>query len=224
MARKIEKVKASTLLLDYDLYPREKIDPYHTREMKETLKAGGKLPPILVDRKSNRIVDGFHRVRAYQGLYGADTEIPTIFKEWKDEASMFLEAIELNATHGRALTAYDKARCIARAETLKLEPELVASALKMTVDRVGELKAARFAQYKSEPAVLKRTASHLAGEDLTYKQVKYNVKAGGMNQSFYINQVIAMLEANTVDWESESVKKGLRKLFELLEKALKVKV
>ena len=215
-------MKVSELLLDYELYPRERIEPFNVTQMIEALRAGRELPPVVIDRKSRRVVDGFHRVRAYQKLYGLDAEIPVEPKDYKDDAQMFADAVRLNANHGRQLSTYDRARCIARAESLKLEPEVISSMLNMTLERITEMKAERFATYKMEPRILKRTTAHLAGKELTDDEAEYNVKAGGMPQTFYINQVIAMLEADTVNWESQKVVNALKRLYELLDKAMMI--
>lgn len=214
-------VKTSKLVLDYDLYPREQIQSFHVRQMVEALEAGTVLPPITVDRKSKRVVDGFHRVRAYQKLYGKDAEISAILRIYESEAQMFAEAIALNTSHGRSLTPYDRARCIARAEELKMEPAVAAKALNMTVEALGRLKTERLGYFQTKPIVLKRTTVHLAGEEITEEQFAYNRQAGGMPPTFYINQVIAMLEADAVDWEDEKVVRVLNRLRELLDKALK---
>jgi len=216
-------MKVSELILDYELYPRERIEPFNVTQMVEALNAGRELPPVIIDRKSRRVVDGFHRVRAYQKLYGLDAEIPVEVRDYKDDAQMFADAVRLNASHGRQLSTYDRARCIAKAEALKLEPEVISSVLNMTLERIGEMKAQRFATYKMEPRVLKRTTAHLAGKELTDEEAEYNIKAGGMHQTFYINQVIAMLEADTVDWESEKVVNTLKRLNGLLDKAMMVR-
>lgn len=213
-------MKVSELLLDYDLYPRERIEPFNVTQMFEALKSGRELPPVVIDRKSRRVVDGFHRVRAYQKLYGLDAEIPVKLKDYKDDAQMFADAVRLNANHGRQLSTYDRARCIARAESLKLEPEVISSMLNMTLERITEMKAERFATYKMEPRILKRTTAHLAGRELTDDEAEYNIKAGGMHQTFYINQVIAMLEMDTANWESQKVVNALKKLYDLLDKAM----
>lgn len=219
----VDRIKVSELLLDYELYPRERIEPFNVTQMIEALKAGRELPPIVVDRKSHRVVDGFHRVRAYQKLYGLDAEIPVDLKDYEDDSKMFYSAVSLNANHGRQLSSYDQARCIAKAETFKLEPEAISAALNMTLQRIAEMKVERFATYKMEPRALKRTTAHLAGKELTDEEAEYNVKAGGMHQSFYINQVIAMLEADTVNWENQKVGNALKKLYDLLDKAFMVK-
>jgi len=215
-------IKASVLVLDYDFYPREQIQSFHVRQMVDALEAGGILPPIIVDKKSKRVVDGFHRVRAYQKMYGRDTTIPAILKTYETEADMFADGISLNTAHGRPLTPYDKARCIARAEELKMEPQTTARALNMTPERLGELRASRIATYKMKPVTLKQTTTHLAGQELTDEQYAYNVKAGGPNQTFFINQVIAMLEVEgVINWEDEKVVKALKRLHDLLDEALK---
>jgi hypothetical protein len=214
------KVKASKLVLDYTLYPREQIQSYHVGQIAEALEAGTVLPPIVVDRKSQRITDGFHRVKAYRKVFGKDAQIPAVFKDYESEAEMFADAIVLNAAHGKNLTPYDRARCIARAEELNMAPDEVARALNMTVESLGELKAERLAYFHAKPIVLKRTTAHLAGEELTDDQMEYNRRSGGMNQDFYINQLIGMLEADAVDWESEKVVGALKRLKELLDKSL----
>jgi len=216
------KMKLSKLSLDYELYPRERIEPFNVTQMIEALKAGRELPPVVIDRKSRRVVDGFHRVRAYQKLYGLDAEIPVEVRDYKNDAEMFSDAVCLNASHGRQLSTYDRARCIAKAEALKLDPQVISSMLNMTVERIGEMKQQRFATYKMEPRVLKRTTAHLAGRELTDDEAEYNAKAGGMHQTFYINQVIAMLQSDTANWENPKVVNSLKKLYDLLDKAMMI--
>lgn len=219
----IRNVKISKLVFDYELYPRDRLEPYNINQMGEALRAGLELPPITVDQKSKRVVDGFHRVKAYQKVYGADSKIPAELKDYKDDAEMFCDAVRLNANHGRQLSTYDRAKCIAKAEALKLEPEIIASALNMTLERIGEMKAQRFATYKLETRILKGTTAHLAGKELSDDEAEYNIKAGGLHQTFYINQVVAMLEADTVNWEDHRVSNALKKLYDLLDKALMVR-
>ena len=221
MTERVQKIKLALLVLDYYLYPREQIQSYHVAGMVEALEAGAILPPIIVDRKSKRVVDGFHRVRAHYKAFGKDGSITAILRDYEDEAAMFIEAVKLNSAHGRNLSPFDRVRCLIRAEELKMKPELVASALNMTSERLGQMKAERLAYYKAKPIGLKRTVAHLAGRELTDEEVSYIHQAGGMNQTFYINQVIAMIEADTVDWENSSVVKALKRLHELLEKAMK---
>jgi hypothetical protein len=191
--------------------------------MAESLRAGKTLPPILVEKKTFRVVDGFHRVEAHRRVYGEGAHIQALMKAWPDEQSMMVEMVECNVGHGRSLTTQDKARCIALLEGTGLVPEQIASALHMTPEKVGEMKLERLAQYKMEPIALKRSTSHFAGTDLSEATHDYNNIAGGHNQSFYVNQVIAMLESESVDWANERLITALKKLHAILETTIMVK-
>lgn len=214
----VTKIKASKVVLDYDLYPRHDVQSFNINLLLEALNSGAVLPPIIIDKNSKRVIDGFHRVKAYQRKYGPDAKIPCIQKEYADDNEMFAEAIEANSRHGRNLSTYDRARCLARAEELKMNIEVVARALNMTVETLGRLKADRLGYFQSKPVVLKRTTAHLAGEELTKKQVDYNEQAGGMPATFFINQLISMIQSDSVDWDDERVVKYFSELYDLLHK------
>lgn len=220
----IKKLKLSRLVLDYNLYPREHLDPYHINKMVEVLKVGKSMPPIIVDKTTFKVVDGFHRVEAYRRLYGDDYQIESNVKEYDGEAEMFKDAIQFNASHGRSLSRMDEAYCLAKAKTFKLEQAVVASLLNITVEKAEELIATRLATSQDRDIVLKGSTAWMAGRRLTEAQTNYNRKAGGLDQTFYINQVIAMIESDSVNWNNEKISNGLKRLCELLETVLKVKV
>ena len=219
MAQRVSKIKASKVVLDYDFYPRQEVSSFNVQSLVEALKAGTVLPPIIVDKASKRVIDGFHRVKAYQKAYGADSMVPCVYKEYPDDAAMFLESMEANSKHGRNLTPFDRARCLGRAEELRLDISVVAKSLNMTVESLGTMKAERLGSFLSDPVVLKRTTAHLAGTDLTAAQVEYNRHAGGMPATFFISQLIQMIESDSVDWSNEKVVDGFRRLYSLLGKA-----
>ena len=223
-------ISISLLVEDLDLYPRTGVDPYHVNSMVETLKVGKTLPPVKVGQvegaksESWTIVDGIHRVRAYRKVNGVEAKIPAITELYPTKEEMILDAVRLNASHGRALTPQDKTRSIVLLEKAGFQSEVIASALNLTMEKFNEMKLTRTATYKDELIPLKQTTMHFAGKELTNRQIEYQEKAGGLHQTFYINQVISMLEYDAVDWESEQVVRALHKLFELLEVALKVEV
>jgi ParB-like chromosome segregation protein Spo0J len=63
------------------------------------------LPPILVDRRTMRVIDGMHRLMA-ASLQGRET-IDVIFFDGS-EADIFLRAVEENVTHGLPLSQADR--------------------------------------------------------------------------------------------------------------------
>ncbi len=64
-----------------------------------------KLPPILVHRKTGKVIDGMHRLRAAR-LRG-DSTIEVTFYDGEQE-SAFVHAVEANIKHGMPLTKADR--------------------------------------------------------------------------------------------------------------------
>jgi ParB-like chromosome segregation protein Spo0J len=63
------------------------------------------LPPILVDRRTMRVIDGMHRLMA-ASLQGRETIDATFFDG--GEADAFLQAVRENVTHGLPLSLADR--------------------------------------------------------------------------------------------------------------------
>ena len=206
-----------------DLYPREKIDSMHVTTILEARRAGVKMPPCVIDKKSRRFIDGFHRARAEQRLDGPDAEIEVIEKSYRNEGEMFLDAVRYNASHGRMLNSFDRAHCILLADNLKVDPGVLAGAMSVTVDKIGELRVSKIAKSNGLSVAIKRTIGHMAGKKLSKRQKDVNTKLGGMNQLFYVNQLCMLIESDLIDTENEDLMEGLAKLAELLDKMVGVK-
>ena len=209
----------SSVVLDFLLYPRGEVNPQHVHYIAEALAAGAKMPPIVIDAITKRVVDGFHRVRAYIRLYGENHKIEVIEKRYKSDAELFVDAMRFNNHHGAPLSAYDKAHCVLRAEELKITPDQLASALNITVDAIGEIKTDRMGTIGVRGSLatpLKRTIRHMAGQRLTKQQEEVNGKLSGMPQRFYAQQLILILKSDLLDRENETLMKALVQLHELL--------
>ena len=214
----MRKLKLSELILDFDLYPRASIDTYHANEMQRSVQAGAELPPIVIDKKSKRIVDGFHRQRVYSRLYGAEYEVEIIEKTYRSDKELFLDAARLNAGHGLKMDSHDKAHCALRCIDLGIDDGDIAAALHVDTKWLGELKAHRTATKAGGLSVaLKRTNQHMAGKKLTEIQVAANEKLSGMNQVFYVNQVIILIKSKLLDVDNVELLARLRYLGELID-------
>lgn len=213
----MRKLKAAELVLDFDLYPRNNVDSHNVRNLVDALASGAELPPVIIDRKSKRVVDGFHRVRATLQHFGEEeAEIEVIEKTYKDDAAIFLDAMKYNAQHGAKLDPCDRTHCVIVAERLQIPLDAVAGALHMPVEKLGRLRTDRTATAGGLTIPLKRTVRHFAGKKLTKRQSEANDKLSGMNQVFYANQLIELLEAGMLDLTDESLIERLRHLHELL--------
>jgi len=83
-------------------------DAEHTRMLAQV---ESDLPPILVHRQSMRVIDGLHRLRAFE-MCGRH-EIRVRFFEGDDKAA-FLLAVQSNMAHGLPLTLADRTAAAAR--------------------------------------------------------------------------------------------------------------
>lgn len=83
-------------------------DEEHITRMAETEE---QLPPILVDRRTMRVIDGMHRLAAAR-LRGQQTISVRLFDGSADDA--FLRSVEANVVHGLPLSQADRRAAAAR--------------------------------------------------------------------------------------------------------------
>ncbi|WP_243859381.1 ParB/RepB/Spo0J family partition protein [Amycolatopsis arida] len=74
-------------------------------------ECGSSLPPIIVHRRSMRVVDGMHRLRA--AILRGDSEIDVRLYDG-DEGDAFVLAVQANVTHGLPLSAADRRQAAER--------------------------------------------------------------------------------------------------------------
>lgn len=213
----MRKMKAAELILDFDLYPRNNVDSHNVRALSDVISEGGELPPVIADKKSKRVVDGVHRVKATIKVFGADAEIAVIEKVYKTEADMFLDAIRYNASHGAKLDTCDRTHCLIVAERLGIPADSVAGVLHIPIVKATRLLSGRTARMGNLTVPLKRTIQHKAGMKLTKRQQEANENLSGMRQVFYVNQLIELIESELIDLSDERLVERLIKLRELLD-------
>jgi hypothetical protein len=221
-------IPLADLVLDFDLYPRRQVDSHHVAAMVEAHHAGVKFPPIVCDEKSKRVTDGFHRVRTFERVFDdPTTKVRVELRAYASDEEMFRDAMRMNASHGRALAAYDRTHCILRAEQLGITPEHIAADLQITTEAIGKLTANRVGELTGRKrngharrVPLKRTIAHMSGQRLSKAQVAANDKLGGMQQLFYVNQLITLIENDLLDKGNDGLVEALRKLHGLLDGVL----
>lgn len=244
---KTATVDIADLLLDYNFYPRHKINSQHSSRLALAIEAGNSVPPIIVDKKTMRVSDGFHRVDAYRKLYGTHAQIPVIFKEYKSDRELFIDAMRYNSDHGYNLTSQDRARSVGIAQSLGIKDEMIAHALRVKVKVITEDYEARKCSVvkitvKEEPketpksttakakvkkdtgftetVYLKRPALWMAGGQLTQEQVAIHEKLGGNPASYYVNQLILLIEGKFIDPSDTQLYSRLSTLRDTLDQYL----
>ena len=97
------KKRALDLIEDFDLYPRTTVDSLHVARIADSLAAGETVPAIIVDPKG-RVIDGLHRRRAALRVWGDDAMIECEVRTYANDKDAYLDAVRLNARHGKAIT------------------------------------------------------------------------------------------------------------------------
>ena len=218
-----KKVKAVELIFDWNLWPRHEagdLDSTNLKKMKDALLAGVKLPPVIVNQKDNRIVDGFHRTKTVLNLYGDEAEIWVVYKEYKNDAEMFMESARLNNQHGLPLSPRDRVHVILKARKFKIPLPAVAEALGLDPEEAKIFLAKRTAKNRDGQTVpLSGGALSLAGLTLTKKQEDYVKKCPGTSAQLYARLLLNALKADAIIL-NESILKTLEELNAKIEKVL----
>jgi hypothetical protein len=216
------EIALAKLILDWDLYPRTELDSVHLRDMVDALNAGEEMPPVVYDRRSFKLVDGFHRHAAYKRARGEDCAIPAEAHDYPNDAAVYLDGVRRNSRHGVMLSPLDRARIILRAGELGIKPAPLAEALAMPPGRLEEVMRGRIGTDPAgRPMILKRTIGWREGKRLTKQQAEVNEWLAGMRPSFYIGRVIDLLRANLLDPEDARVQALLDELHSLLRERAK---
>ena len=198
------KLKAIDLVMDWNLWPRQaaqRLDSTNVARMKEALRNGFSLPPVIVDKKSLRIIDGFHRTRAVLDLFGDDADIEAIVKEYKDEKEMFLEAGSTNHHHGLPMSPKDRAHFVSKARKMKIPWPAIAKALSTDSDKLKKFLDDRTRKTSDgERVPIPAGARHIPKDKpMTSEQEHYvRTETGYGGPSMHVSILINALRANSV--------------------------
>lgn len=214
-------VPLSSLVEDLDaLYPRHAIDSAHVSALARALQTGAKLPVIVVDKKSLRIIDGLHRKRAYQRVMGPQAEIEVDLRAFASEADMVRAAVELNATHGRRLDAQDMTKCALMLERHGLKREQIALTLHTTEPHVERLLV-RVVVVAGTRLPVKPILWPKEGEkprEVTSVQYEIAQGASGWRTQQTVTQLTRELSGDVLNMEDAALVEALWKLHDAIEK------
>ena len=226
MIETMSKIKVTELVWDAEIYPRLAISDVHVGQIADALRSGATIPPIIVDAKTKRIVDGVHRWRATQRVFGTDAEISCEEREFESENALFLAAIEANADHGLRYSAFEQTKNILRAEERGISRDVLSKVMRVTpekLERIVETKTG-FRRVGNDDVreALKPALRPLKGKRLSKEQQAANQYSGGLGASYYINQTILLVKAGLGKrWGGQNVKVKLKELRDLLNKNFK---
>lgn len=178
------------LVEDTSLYPRHAVDEQYVNQLVQALHAGANLTsrkPIVIDARTSRIVDGWHRVRAYRKVLGATGVVDCLVLTFDSEAGVRLYAVSANADHGRKLDRIDQVRSVLILEEVGVDETRIALALNIPSARVQTLRI-RVAiadapggedTHQTIRVVLKRPLLHFSGQHMTAQQAQVSASMPG---------------------------------------------
>jgi hypothetical protein len=229
-------IEPSTIRNDPELYPRLNMDQDHVERIAEAIRIGAKLPPIVVTKGDKRfLIDGYHRLAAHRKVHGDGVAIQAVQKALDTPAARLLEAIKLNAAHGRPLSQEDRVRCVAVATKLDISESAMATALNVTAVTANELKSFVQRQQRKE-AYDQQTADFSPREprrpeadgDADYEpfRIDYGPRTQGIGKlespsetAVYVNRLIIAFANGTIPRDPTTCRQ-LRNLAEYILKHL----
>jgi hypothetical protein len=210
-------VLISSLVEDFDLYPRSRVNAQNLTAIRQARQAGVEMPPIVIDKASRRIVDGFHRKRVAEKLDGPEGRISVIEREYASEKEMIADAIRLNVARGLDLSPWDRVRAMDIAERHGLTLGEVAVLMQCQVEWLSRQRETRAARTSDDRRLsLKRSLRHMVDKRLTPDQELANERLSGMRPTFHVDQLLILLDASLLDVHDERL---AERLAELVDKA-----
>lgn len=228
----------AALIEDPSIYPRHAVDGVYVNQLVDALRAGAVLPAPIAEEGTQRLVDGWHRVRASRKVLGAAGVIDIVLKTYEDEQEVILDAIALNAGHGRKLDRMDRVRSVLLAEQAGAPVERIALALHTTPDKVQKLTI-RIAYAPSPGAaaqvldaledatapgrsdlpapatvrvILKRPLQHLTGVTLSADQAEAAQGQAGTSHLLQVRQLLAALRFDLINPTDVRLRNALAEL------------
>jgi len=218
--QKIIHTTAASLVEDFGFYPRNHVDDTHVNDLARALAAGDTLPPLIVDRASRRIVDGFHRRRAYLKAFGDKAKVPVVYHAYTSDTELLTDAVRLNASHGRKLDRHDQTRIVLLCRTLQVPDQTIAVMLHVPEPVVQQLSI-RILQAPSGPIPSKRGLEHMRGQRITIDQQNAIAKVRSGEVGRLCEELSSLVSHDLVDWDNTTVVDQLRALAQLILKTLR---
>lgn len=102
LTKRFQTIDITLIHLDLEIYPREKVSEELVETYRQSMEAGEKFPPLVVQKDSYTLIDGRHRYEALKklGKKEVDVEILDI-----PDPELRAEAVRRNIKQGKRLTA-----------------------------------------------------------------------------------------------------------------------
>jgi len=226
-----KKVKVLELVQDWRIWPRHeagKLDSTNVHKLEEILLSGRSFnTPIVVDSKSLRIIDGFHRAKALLRVQGDKAETVVILREYANEVAMRIDAAHSANSGALQLTPKDKVHFALGMRRDRVPWPIIAKALDMDVERVRKLVEGRSIVTQNGTriavsAAVAPLAKHLDGKKADSDQEHFARTAGGWNAPTMLLRgfINAAKAQGAIEYDDQTIKL-LQEVYALIADILK---
>src|SRR5580765_905255 len=140
------KLAIDKIVIDENIYPRSSVNEFNIAKLVSALSTGTALPPITVEAKTFRLVDGRHRYEAYKRKKLKTIEAVT--KVYANEADLFADAVRNNIGHGQPLDSYTVRSAIIRLTEYGYSKDAISDVVRMPLEQIEKIERG----YASEQA------------------------------------------------------------------------
>jgi hypothetical protein len=232
MSDRKKTVKVLELILDWKLWPRHeagKLDSTNVSKLKAILQDGRSFnTPIIVDSKSLRVIDGFHRTRALTDVFGDDAEVEVTLRDYENEVAMRIDAAHY--ANSGSLTPKDKVHFSLGMRRDHVPWPLIAEALDMDVERIKKLVEGRSVMTQdgvkiAVSAAAAPLAEHLEGKKANSDQEHYARTANGNPPAMHLRMFVnAMRARGSMEYDAKTIALMQEAIEMMSEIVAKVKV
>jgi hypothetical protein len=232
------KVNLHEIVFDEELYPRSGYNWNTSYDYSQSMLAGAVFPPITLAILNGKkvLVDGKHRIEAYKGL--KVTAIDALIYVGLNKKEIYKLAVQLNNTHGRSLSPYEKRKIALKLMEWKCKKSEISKLILVPENKLNNFVAQRLvSSLTGEPidtesfegtareisqAVLKSGVKQYAGTQVSNTAFEYiqdnqkNINISSQQNLF--TQVLNLLKHKLLDKKNKKVmalvkevKKELRK-------------
>ena len=212
---KTKLLKITDLTCDLKLYPRIKLGWLTAYQYSQAMRSGSEFPPIAVGSFEDKlyVVDGRHRIEARKLL--KEDYVQGTVKPYSSFKEMFVDAVKLNAVHGRPLSVQEKVRIVDMLKEYGIEMEAITEIVKIPIDKIEMFTVRTIIKPNGEREYLKSVTAKSGVEDA--EQESFNVR----NVESLLVQLGELLKS--VDFGFSEKEQGLAsEVYDLLGRKLKL--
>ena len=226
---KTVNVDIKDIIIDGNLYPRVQFTWMKAYQYSLAMKAGAVFPQINLGKYKSQLylIDGLHRLKANERL--KRTIIKAYIKKYTNKKEMFIDAVALNNTHGKALTVMDKALIFAKLQEYNVSNTNISKLLGTPINKFSVYIERLVTLEGKEVPIKSILEKALKRKIITEDDVARIVSA--KKQKTYVSrtvknaftQLINAIEQGAVPWDDPKILALATQLSILLDRGLDLK-